>query len=294
MPAPRRSVHARPPHELAVTPTGRLLSALSGLHGSGFNWTALSELHRELERRRASMPADLAPGNSGFEPDIPTAQVRRLLDLVAEAVDLCEQAAAAIREGGAAPIDRALGPGSSSRAVTMQVEVSKAIEAFGAIRAGIMMPKIIFGEQVAAILAFRDWCADQARLLRAAVEAGSGACPPTNIGEGGAHAGKPEPPRFAHSADFSWVVWGGTRYVLTKGLQAEVVRALWRSWEESGRRDGCGLSEQTLREACGSSNDRFRMVHVFRGHPALGTMIRSAGKGVFALYAPESPPDHHL
>lgn len=99
------------------------------------------------------------------------------------------------------------------------------------------------------------------------------------------------PPDFAHADDFQWVIWAGEKYDFSKGNQAESVRSLWHSWEKSGRRDGCGLSEKTIGEKCGSSSSDFRLAHVFRNHPAWGKMIRSASKGVFALFA-ESPQNH--
>jgi hypothetical protein len=82
-------------------------------------------------------------------------------------------------------------------------------------------------------------------------------------------------------------------YNFAKGLQAESVRHLWKAWE-SGTPN---LSEQTIREQAGSSSDRFRLYHVFHpknnrtgkreAHPAWGTMIKIAGKGVFALSRPQ-------
>lgn len=91
-----------------------------------------------------------------------------------------------------------------------------------------------------------------------------------------------------HAEDFTWVIWYGQRYTFTKGNQAESVKALWESWERSGRRDGCGLSQATIKEKVESSDDEFRLAPVFRGHPAWKTMIRPSGKGAFALYSPES------
>jgi len=96
----------------------------------------------------------------------------------------------------------------------------------------------------------------------------------------------------SHSDDFTSVNWFGTEYSFGKGLQAESVRALWAAWENKTP----SLSEKTIGEKAGSANDRFRLEHVFRPtnkgtgrretHPAWGTMIKSVGKGVFAL----SPP----
>lgn len=99
-------------------------------------------------------------------------------------------------------------------------------------------------------------------------------------------------PRCAHADDFTWIVWYGTKYDFAKGNQAESIKALWESWERSGRRDGCGLSEATIGQKCQSSNDNFRLAHVFRDHDAWGTVIRPVGKGVFALYGPASQENH--
>jgi hypothetical protein len=70
------------------------------------------------------------------------------------------------------------------------------------------------------------------------------------------------------------------------------MRALWESWEKGGRVGGSGLSEKTIGERCGSSNNNFRLAHAFRGHGVWGTIIRSVSKGVFALCLPESPENH--
>jgi hypothetical protein len=94
---------------------------------------------------------------------------------------------------------------------------------------------------------------------------------------------------FSHGDDFTWIVFAGVKYDLVKGNQSEAIRALWESWERGGRRNGCGLSENTIGAKCGSASDRFRLAQVFRGHPAWGTIIRPSGKGVFALFLPESP-----
>lgn len=93
-------------------------------------------------------------------------------------------------------------------------------------------------------------------------------------------------PSFVHGDDFTWVIWNDTRYAFTKGIQAEAVRALWGSWEKSGKRNGCGLSEKSIGSTARSNADGFRLAHVFRNHPAWATMIRpvEGNKGVFALF----------
>jgi hypothetical protein len=95
-----------------------------------------------------------------------------------------------------------------------------------------------------------------------------------------------------HSVDFTSVVWFGTPYSFAKGLQAQSVRVLWEAWENGTP----SLSEKTIGEEAGSASDNFRLEHVFKPvkkrtrkrepHPAWGTMIKSAGKGLFTL----SPP----
>jgi len=95
-----------------------------------------------------------------------------------------------------------------------------------------------------------------------------------------------------HADDFTWVIWYGQKYTFAKGHQAQALRELWRSWEASGKNDGCGLSEKTIGERCGSSATNFRLTHTFRGHPALNTMIRACKKGTFALFSPKSQENH--
>jgi hypothetical protein len=95
--------------------------------------------------------------------------------------------------------------------------------------------------------------------------------------------------RYEHADDYSWIVWDDVKYDLAKGNQAESIRALWESWERSGKRNGAGLSEKTIGEKCGSSANDFRLAHAFRDHPVFGTVIRSVSKGTFALFAAESP-----
>lgn len=97
-----------------------------------------------------------------------------------------------------------------------------------------------------------------------------------------------------HAVDFTWVIWCGQRFTFSKGLQAECVRHLWGAWQQSGKRDGCGMSEKTVGERAGSSNDKFRLTHYFRKHEAMGTMIRSTGRGSYGLCRLESPKNHTL
>ncbi len=89
-----------------------------------------------------------------------------------------------------------------------------------------------------------------------------------------------------HSADFTSINWFGRRYEFNK-TQAKCIELLWAEWEKGG----LGLSEKTIRGEIGSENDNYRLVHTFRiksggQHPAWGTMIRTAGQGIFRLCAP--------
>ena len=83
---------------------------------------------------------------------------------------------------------------------------------------------------------------------------------------------------------------------ITKGLQSASVKVMWEAWEAGMP----NLTQESIGERAGSANDRFRLEHVFKPmkrkkgkrkgkrepHPAWGKMIKSVGKGVFAL----SPP----
>lgn len=97
---------------------------------------------------------------------------------------------------------------------------------------------------------------------------------------------------FAHAEDFAWIIWCGQRFTFKKGNQAESIKQLWAAWEKSGKRDGCGLGEETIGARIESANSAFRLAHVFREHPAWGTVIQSSGRGQFALFRLESPKNH--
>jgi hypothetical protein len=84
-----------------------------------------------------------------------------------------------------------------------------------------------------------------------------------------------------HSADFREVRWFGEHYTFTD-QQSQCVKALWQEWEKGG----LGLGDAALGEAAGSSSDRFRLVHTFRGHPAWRTMIQRRTAGVHYLTGP--------
>jgi len=80
-----------------------------------------------------------------------------------------------------------------------------------------------------------------------------------------------------HSEDFLSVVWYGDEYTFNK-TQALCVSSLW----ENER-----LSEKTIGEYIGTSNDKYRLVHTFRFkdgmHSAWNKMITSDGKGIYKL-----------
>ncbi|MBL9001736.1 MAG: hypothetical protein JNK25_11430 [Phycisphaerae bacterium] len=94
------------------------------------------------------------------------------------------------------------------------------------------------------------------------------------------------PVHFAHADDFTWIIWDGVHYSFSKGNQAQSIRALWESWEKSGRKNGCGLAEETIAERCGSEDKQFRLIRVFKDHPIWKTSLKPTGeKGVFALFS---------
>lgn len=96
-----------------------------------------------------------------------------------------------------------------------------------------------------------------------------------------------------HSEDFTSVLWSGERYSFSKGQQADAVRELWLAWEQHTPT----LSEKTIGELIGSSDDNFQLAKIFRRrkktggydrHPAWGTMIQRAHKGVYQLVPPQA------
>ena len=97
--------------------------------------------------------------------------------------------------------------------------------------------------------------------------------------------------RTDHSPDFTSVNWFGRHYYFSRGQQAESVRALWEAWEGGKHR----LSLEAISVRVDSSAGRFELGKVFRKkrsdgrydeHPAWGTMIRSVGRGYYALVEP--------
>lgn len=94
-------------------------------------------------------------------------------------------------------------------------------------------------------------------------------------------------PVAKHNADFTMVNWFGTEYQFALGVQSSAVKALWEEWEKSG----LGLSQQTIRGIIDAERDAFRMVHVFRNHPAWKTMIHGDGKGRYRIVKPKLSKD---
>ncbi len=87
-----------------------------------------------------------------------------------------------------------------------------------------------------------------------------------------------------HAEDFTWLTVEGEHYQFSKGNQAGVIRVLYENWVRSGGRDGAGLTEEAISEAIGSGSVKFRIQETFRQHPALGTILRPAGRGIYALF----------
>lgn len=84
--------------------------------------------------------------------------------------------------------------------------------------------------------------------------------------------------------DFTWMDVDGVRYTFKPGRQADSIRVLYQAWVDSGRRDGSGMSEELIGEKTGSEAERFRIGRVFEGHSILDRVLRSCGKGQWALY----------
>lgn len=123
-------------------------------------------------------------------------------------------------------------------------------------------------------------CAETFRVLASLIQSGQG-----HIDEGVI--------RCSHSPDFTSVNVPGTHYEFSKGNQAESVRVLWQACSD-GRHS---LSQETIGVMIGSSAQRFQLCTLFRKrnpdhkytkHPAWGTLIKAAGRGVYRLDLPES------
>lgn len=91
-----------------------------------------------------------------------------------------------------------------------------------------------------------------------------------------------EPVGAKHAMDFRSVSWFGTEYTFTS-TQAACVKVLWEHWAQGTP----AVGEITVLDAAGASGERLRDVFGKGKHPAWGTMIQRAGKGLYALAEPE-------
>jgi hypothetical protein len=108
-----------------------------------------------------------------------------------------------------------------------------------------------------------------------------------------ARARTTEPPRRA--SDYAWLTTGGgKRYVFPQRRQREVIRALWETWESSGRRDGSGLTTQAIAEAIEANRTvvRLRIDKIFGDHEVLADRVLArTSRGIWALHL--DPPAPH-
>ena len=82
------------------------------------------------------------------------------------------------------------------------------------------------------------------------------------------------------SLDFRSVHWFGADHTFT-ATQAACVKVLWEAWQ-NGTPD---VGQETVIDKAGAETKR--LDHVFRAHPAFGTMIVQGGtKGTFRLNPP--------
>ena len=89
--------------------------------------------------------------------------------------------------------------------------------------------------------------------------------------------------RVEHAPDFAWLRVGEKRYDFRRSQQRNTIEYLYRAWEKGG--DGAGAHEDTIGDALDpeASRGKFRVANVFRGHEALRVILKSVGKGVWAL-----------
>lgn len=97
-----------------------------------------------------------------------------------------------------------------------------------------------------------------------------------------------------HGPDFTTVRWYGEEFHFDHRQQAKAIAVLWEAWADGG----FGVHESTIADRIKSANLRFRLCHLFREHPAWGTMIQRAEKrGCYRLADPpgaESPKNPPL
>lgn len=76
-----------------------------------------------------------------------------------------------------------------------------------------------------------------------------------------------------HAEDYSWIrLVDGTLYEFRTVRQREIIMVLFTEWEEGG--DGALKTEAAILEALNESGRRLRVAERFKGHPALGTILR--------------------
>jgi hypothetical protein len=87
----------------------------------------------------------------------------------------------------------------------------------------------------------------------------------------------PQLPDARHSPDFRSVHWYGKDYAFTAS-QAACVRVLWAAWETRTP----DVGQETILVEAGAESKR--LSHIFKRHPAWGTMIQPGRtKGAFRL-----------
>jgi hypothetical protein len=95
------------------------------------------------------------------------------------------------------------------------------------------------------------------------------------------HLARPASPA-RHSSDFRHVHWFGTDHTFT-ATQAACVKILWNEWENGTPEIG----QATILEHPEVESESKRLVDVFKGHPAWGTMIvKGATSGAHRLAEP--------
>lgn len=205
--------------------------------------------------------------------------LHHLADSLDEADRFCRNARTAISLKGAKQLEDRISPGTASVSVAWDVRIQAIQEVFRRLHMWLWNPRQSVEEDLAALRDGREWLDNAIREIQAAGQVAE----PSEAPSG-------DEVEFAHSDDFTSIVWCGHPFQLSKGQQAKAMQMLWSAWEAGGRKDGFGLSEGTIGERLGTSNDRFRLIHVFRKRSGLwGCVIRPSVKGAFALYRIEPP-----
>lgn len=94
--------------------------------------------------------------------------------------------------------------------------------------------------------------------------------------------------------NFSSVVWHGRMHVFDGHLQRSIVRVLWLEYL---RAPGLPIELCELKTRIGHSHGDMKIGRIFRGHPALGSIIRLDGRGRyrFSILSENCPSlDPHL